>query len=352
MTTRILSLDGGGTWGILEAIALAAIYPGQTAAQILSYFDIIAGTSAGAIIIGALLSDIAPIDIVSMFLDETSRDKLYVPLNEFIDISGDIGIGPRWSNSGKLNGLQTLLKDGSRPFGQLGVKPRILITSFNIDTKKARIFDSSITAETAPLAEVINASSSAPVLYFDAPQVIGNERLWDGAVSGLNNPVLLAITSAIASGKTNLAALSIGTGTVVLLPQPNNAESSPIYEVPQSLSTLDEITAMSNAMLDDPPDRASDFASVLLPNKIVRLNPIIGPTLGATGWELPVGYSLINPKDPMYAFSTLSTLDFCATTQSEINLLNGLGNIWINNLIPNWGSYSTFSAGVKAWLAL
>ena len=69
-TFHILALDGGGTRGIYTAQLLAKI---ERAFQtpIKTCFDLIAGTSTGAIIAGAAVSDIPMQDIVELFDTET-----------------------------------------------------------------------------------------------------------------------------------------------------------------------------------------------------------------------------------------------------------------------------------------
>jgi patatin-like phospholipase/acyl hydrolase len=43
MAFKILSLDGGGTWALLEAMALEAIYGDLPGRQILDQFDLVTG---------------------------------------------------------------------------------------------------------------------------------------------------------------------------------------------------------------------------------------------------------------------------------------------------------------------
>ncbi len=47
MTFKILSLDGGGTWALLEVMALENLYPGKTGLQILRHFDLAVANSGG-----------------------------------------------------------------------------------------------------------------------------------------------------------------------------------------------------------------------------------------------------------------------------------------------------------------
>ena len=50
---RILSLDGGGSWALIEVKALIALYgAGATGHEVLSHFDLAAANSGGSIVLG------------------------------------------------------------------------------------------------------------------------------------------------------------------------------------------------------------------------------------------------------------------------------------------------------------
>ena len=68
-TFHILALDGGGTRGIYTAQLLAKIEQ-AFGTHIKTHFDLIAGTSTGAIIAGAAVSDIPMAEIVELFETE------------------------------------------------------------------------------------------------------------------------------------------------------------------------------------------------------------------------------------------------------------------------------------------
>ena len=58
MSYKILSLDGGGTWAILETMALKQIYGGDTSGhQILAKFDLAVANSGGSIVLAGLVLD-------------------------------------------------------------------------------------------------------------------------------------------------------------------------------------------------------------------------------------------------------------------------------------------------------
>jgi uncharacterized protein len=54
MSYRILSLDGGGTWALIQVKALIALYPGGAATPgltVLNDFDLVAANSGGSIVL-------------------------------------------------------------------------------------------------------------------------------------------------------------------------------------------------------------------------------------------------------------------------------------------------------------
>ena len=83
---KILSLDGGGTWAILQAMALQDIYSGiekiKTCGDILDQFDIIVANSGGSLILAALIEnkdkDIST--VINLFDSKENRGKLFSSL--------------------------------------------------------------------------------------------------------------------------------------------------------------------------------------------------------------------------------------------------------------------------------
>ncbi|MDE3084467.1 MAG: patatin-like phospholipase family protein, partial [Verrucomicrobiota bacterium] len=51
---RILSLDGGGSWALIEVRALLALYGDVSGREVLSKFDLVSANSGGSIVAAAL----------------------------------------------------------------------------------------------------------------------------------------------------------------------------------------------------------------------------------------------------------------------------------------------------------
>ncbi len=208
-TFHILALDGGGTRGIYTAQLLAKIEQ-AFGVPIRTRFDLIAGTSTGAIIAGAAVSDIPMTDIVELFEAETPyifRRRWYrIPL--FLS---------KYPNQ-KL--AQIIAKHlPATPLGEIASP--LMITSSEIAKSEVHIFRSnygSRDSEIAPTSKDVNlrdailASCAAPTFF--APKSVGNFLLADGGLWA-NNPSTVAFTEALSVfGKEarEIRMLSIGTG--------------------------------------------------------------------------------------------------------------------------------------------
>lgn len=208
-TFHILALDGGGTRGIYTAQLLAKIEQ-AIGTRIKTCFDLIAGTSTGAIIAGAAVSDIPMIDIVELFDTETphifKRRWYRIPL--FL------------SKYPSEQLAQVIAKHiPATPLGEIATP--LMITSSEITKSEVQIFRSNYgnrDSEIAPtskevcLRDAILASCAAPTFF--APKSVDDLLLADGCLWA-NNPSTIAATEALSAfGKdaSQVRMLSIGTG--------------------------------------------------------------------------------------------------------------------------------------------
>ena len=208
-TFHILTLDGGGTRGIYTAQLLAKIEQ-AFGTRIKTCFDLIAGTSTGAIIAGAAVSDIPMQDIVELFETETA----YIFRKRWYRIPLFLSKYP----SEKLAEIiaehipATLLNDITTP---------LMITSSEIAKSEVQIFRSNYAErdsapdpsdKTVSLRDAILASCAAPTFF--APKSLDNLLLADGGLWA-NNPSTVAFMEARAAFKKEakeIRMLSIGTG--------------------------------------------------------------------------------------------------------------------------------------------
>ena len=338
---RILSLDGGGTWALIQVIALQKIYSEHALGhEVLRDFDLVAANSGGSITAGGLISNLPLSEIRNYFCDKKKTERIFSPL-PFALVPGMpfrylfhrfvrriLPIGAKYQTKAKLRGLIQVFTSGEQVFKtpdgkkitspdyQLwqipdlikessesgGKSPHFLICGFNYNRRRAKFFRSNADSlassskgrEQATLCEAIHASTNAPVSYFVSPAQIGDTLYWDGAIAGLNNPVLAAVTEALANGvaASRIQVLSIGTGTIALPPatKENVADDRDLL-LPVHKSTLfGDVAQLSTSILDDPPDTATfishiilspkglvDAAAGTMENPVVRMTPWCGP---------------------------------------------------------------------------
>ena len=208
-TFHILALDGGGTRGIYTAQLLANIEQ-ALGRRIRTCFDLIAGTSTGAIIAGAAVSDIPMTEIVELFETETPyifRRRWYrIPL--FLSKYPDQKLAEIIAKHIPATSLSE-------------IETPLMITSSEIAKSEVHIFrsnyrgrDSEITptGKDVSLQDAILASCAAPTFF--APKSVDNFLLADGGLWA-NNPSTVAFTEALSVfGKEvqEVRMLSVGTG--------------------------------------------------------------------------------------------------------------------------------------------
>ena len=364
MAYRILSLDGGGSWALIEVRALIDLYgANSTGHQVLANFDLVAANSGGSIVLGGLVENLTLGALQDFFEDQAKRQAIFSPTKSFGDktLEAIAGIGPKYSADAKLPALQSLmpatgnltLTKAAAAAGRAG-GIHLLIIGFDYDRNRAKFFRSAPVAADVPqlgngapadltLAEAIHASTNAPVNYFDGPAGYPerNDRYWDGGLTGCNNPVLTAVTEAIGLGAdpVEIRALSLGTSTVVLPLADPGAASSPYLQARAQPGLVTDLKKLTTAIFDDPPDMATFLAHVMtgmasglppgLNSRIVRMSPLITPVKDASGnWTAPGGMTSAQ-------FSYLAGLGMDAVVQSEVDFIAAFAALWIAGRIPN-----------------
>jgi hypothetical protein len=395
MSYRILSLDGGGTWALIQVKALIALYGDDAFGHtVLKDFNLVAANSGGSIVLGGLVEGLRLSEILALFEDQSRRESVFSPTHCLSDrvLHELTGLGPKYSAENKLSALQKVFPDkGNLPLNRVAAGLRrsgskenlhLLIIGFDYDRERAVFFRSSPASGPAwgsgeasadvTLAEAIHASSNAPVNYFDAPAIFPDHphRYWDGAISGCNNPVLAAVTEAIIKGQdpTNIAALSIGTASVTL-PWPRPGEdSSPYVQKISQPAVVTDLRKLALSILDDPPDIATFLAHVMTgsgmglrkpdaDSRIIRMNPLIRPVRMRGKWHAPDSMS----SDE---FTYLKSLDMDAVAQAQVDAISKYADLWIKDKAPNQPirmkgdtfrrelGQTTFRAAVRAWSAI
>jgi hypothetical protein len=265
---RILALDGGGLRGILTLGYLEAVeqllrqrHGNDPDFRLSNYFDLIAGTSTGAIIAACLA--------LGMSVGEVLEKYQHLGRNVFSrDFLRDGVIRARYDKERLETELKTAFGSDTT-LGSDDLRTGLLVMSKRLDTgspwpmsnnPKGKFFrhtDSSsqwIANGDYPLWKVVRASTAAPT-FFDPEEITIIEQpgmkpekgqFVDGGVSPFNNPALQAFLYATLkgyhldwpSGADNLLLVSVGTG----LTDPSNDASS--------LAAAGAITALKSLMND------------------------------------------------------------------------------------------------------
>lgn len=218
---RVLSLDGGGIRGLVSCLWLAAVERALLDAGkpgVLKSFDLVAGSSTGAIVACGLGAGLSPDELAELYRQQ--REQIFPGL-----------AGRLWSRLARLpsqgpsapkydgKGLEKVLKKvfGSTTLGQL--KLPTLVTSYDTIQRRPVVFKSfKPEHQDLPVWEVCRASAAAPTYFPAHPlKVEGrNCALIDGGVVA-NNPTACAIAEAMrkdarVDNSQDLVVLSVGTG--------------------------------------------------------------------------------------------------------------------------------------------
>jgi uncharacterized protein len=236
---QVLSLDGGGAKGLIQAVLLEKIENALNAGSseprpIGAFFDLTVGTSIGGIVALAIAK--------GMFASEI-RKTLSEKLEQIFPSRRFHGLRGWFGSKYRRAPLKVVLEElfSAATLGELGRNgfSHVCVVAHNPVSKRARLFKSTWHVGLAPLAnmklvDIALATSAAPT-YFDPYLVCMsdtnvNSHLLDGGLVA-NNPSLVASIEGakladlnfaagadwhasrdLSEGKVNL--LSIGTGRV------------------------------------------------------------------------------------------------------------------------------------------
>jgi hypothetical protein len=366
---RILSLDGGGSWALIQVKALIELYGANALGrELLQEFNLVAANSGGSIVLGCLLENFTLAQILAFFNNEGQRKAVFSPTNSVEDrLLHDLtGLGPKYNTKNKLPALRKVLVNTGDQFLATAVagirRPgadadlHALMIGFDYDRNRAAFFRSADASgpewgqgsrADVTVAQAIHASTNAPVNYFDEPATFpgGHGRYWDGAISGCNNPVLAAVTEAIVLGQepANIAVLSIGTASVAL-PWPEAGEQpSPFLKELIEPGIKNDLGKLATSILDDPPDAASFLAHAITgggvglnsppaDSRIIRMNPLISPVKksvnGKDAWAAP---GSMTAKQ----FEYLASLDMDAVEQEQVDAISNYADLWLEDQALN-----------------
>ncbi|MEO1252686.1 MAG: patatin-like phospholipase family protein [Pseudomonadota bacterium] len=218
---HVLSIDGGGVRGIVAAIVLEALDAEFKAigksCRVADCFNLIAGTSSGAIVAAGLAlprpggGEASPTTIRSLF---ESRSREIFPQRWFceIPILGRLPqlFGPFYSP----RGLSDVLHENFASMAMADARRNLMIAAYSIDPRDIVLFRGGPAYETSevghrfglvPVTDALLGSTAAPtffpphkVVMPEGPDETGADH-WtaiDGAIY-INDPAMAALTEAI-----------------------------------------------------------------------------------------------------------------------------------------------------------
>ncbi|MCF8721775.1 CBASS cGAMP-activated phospholipase [Nitrospina gracilis] len=190
---RILSLDGGGTRGLLSAQILTNIedYLNNKEGERVPLgqrFDFIVGTSTGGLIALGLAAGKRASQIRDLYLEIIP--KVFSTTNR--DIRYFLGIGPKYKTGPLKEALTQFFEEKTLE----NVSTDVCITSIALSNAKPRLYKSDYLARNRErfdekLADIALATSAAPT-YFLAHSLKHSSNLIDGGICA-NNPALIGL---------------------------------------------------------------------------------------------------------------------------------------------------------------
>lgn len=209
LSFRILSIDGGGIRGIVAARMLATIESGLDR-PLRDYFDLITGTSTGALIAASLIRGRPAAELVDVYLNQ---GKEIFPYHSWLSpqrlplIFRYGPSAPKFSDEGLIRVVRS--QDLNLPLGDISPdrsrSPKLMIISYDTIRRSPVIFKSwrheKWYAE-VPLWKACVCSAAAPT-YFPAQLLRVSQggqtqefSMIDGGV-GANNPVACSVAEAV-----------------------------------------------------------------------------------------------------------------------------------------------------------
>jgi len=256
---RVLAIDGGGIRGLIPALVLADLErrTGRRAAEL---FDVIAGTSAGALLACGLArpAPATAAELADAYVEEGPRIFGRSLLKRAFSVGGLVD--ERYEDDGLMAALERHLGATRLSEATTG----LLVTAYDIEHRRAVFFRSTRAredpAEDHTLVEVARASAAAPT-YFE-PGRAGERVLVDGGVFSAN-PSLVAIVDR--EDEVSLL-VSVGTGT---------SEERIAYERARWWGQLEWARPLLDVVFDGIAETTEFAVARLLRERYVRLQPAL-----------------------------------------------------------------------------
>ncbi|WP_031429013.1 patatin-like phospholipase family protein [Flavimarina sp. Hel_I_48] len=359
---KILSLDGGGSWALIQLLTLKDRYGNLSGHEILKKYDLVIANSGGSIVLAALAENYSLDEAMDLFQVKANRESIFYK-NSFkdryfpIDYLRALGIpfGPKYSSKKKKEAFINLfpnihevqMTEIPAKIGKESLK--IVVCTYDALNNRAKFFKSyganKKEFDSIKLTEAINGSSNAPVQYFDFPVRFKAKKsdiffeLWDGALGGFNNPVLAGIIEAFKLGIDfkDIRVVSLGTSNSLMSADTKKKfweRKQTAVRFRRKKWALGKLTSQFNFFKDtvlnqaktilyQPPDTANYIAMMFLKattgrdsqDNILRLSPLIHYDNGTALEIIPL-------------IQQLYSLDMDLTEDKDIKALHDCFKAW------------------------
>jgi uncharacterized protein len=245
---RVLAIDGGGIRGLIPALVLAEIER-RSGRPIARLFDLVAGTSSGAILACVLTrpDPMPAAEAAELYEREGPQVFDRSLLKEITSLGGFID--ERYDARGLLASLRRHLGETRLDQATTG----ITITAYDLEAREALLLRAGADMS---MVDAAHASSAAPT-YFE-PVRVGARTLVDGGVFAIN-PAALAYAEA--AGEVDVLA-SLGSG--------QHTRRLPFAEV-KDWGQLEWARPLLDVVFDGSADAVDRQLSTLLGDRYIRL---------------------------------------------------------------------------------
>lgn len=208
MKKRVLCLSGGGAKGMLTCTMLKN-FQKKIGVPLHEFFDIIIGTSTGAII-GSMLSAGIDIEKIDKMYQEnikkifTNQNPWYLPWRRVTR--------PKYDREVVVRAMKQCLDEvGISKYGEL--KTKFICSSVNVCTKENTFFKStSEKYKDRLITDIVKYSFSAPIYFGIVRDDYENTFRGDGGLGTTNFPMIQGLMEAMSENPSEIEVYSFGTG--------------------------------------------------------------------------------------------------------------------------------------------
>ncbi|MCG8332289.1 MAG: patatin-like phospholipase family protein [Chitinophagales bacterium] len=365
---HILSLDGGGSWSILQLLTLKEKYGNLSGHEILKKFDLVIANSGGSIVLAALAENWKLEKAIQLFANRELKEQIFSKnkfLNRYFPVDYIrllLPFGPKYSSAKKLEAFKKFFPEvHNRKMTELPdfigkSSLKLVVSTYDALNNRAKFFKSygeeKDFFDSVKLTQAIHGSSNAPIQYFDFPAKFKplnrdfHYELWDGALGGFNNPVLAGLIEAFKLGVDfkDITIVSLGTSNNVM-----STEEKEKYRLLKEMADSEKrkklkfwklgaqisffvktVFNQAKTILYQPPDWANYVTLIFLKknlgdnitSRFIRLSPLIHIDEGMN-------------REAKKLIKNLYKLDMDLTKDRDIELLKKCFEFWKAGKIKN-----------------